>query len=188
MDLRGLLACGGASVRFGRDKLLEPIGGTPMAVVAARNLVAALPRVLAVTRTGQPRLRALLEEAGCEVMETDRAVEGLGASIAAGIEAMAEADGWVVMLADLPFVRADTIGAVRAALEAGALIAAPVDRASGTRGHPVAFRAALRAELAALGGDEGARSVIQRHAAHVVSIPVADRGIVIDIDTPQDLI
>jgi molybdenum cofactor cytidylyltransferase len=187
--LRGLLLCGGASVRFGRDKLLEPIGprGEPMAVVCARNFKAAVDRVLAVTRTGRGDLRELLEAAGCEVMETDRAIAGLGSSLAAGVEASADADGWIVTLADMPFIRVPTMVAVREAVEGAALIAAPVDRASRTRGHPVAFSARLREELLALHGDEGARSVIQRHRDHVRLVEVDDPGIARDIDRPQDL-
>src|SRR5207248_1664353 len=88
VDLRVLLLCGGASVRFGRNKLIEKIGerSEPMALVSARAYFGA-GRVLAVTRTGERELRALLEAAGCEVMESDRSIEGLGASLAAGVEA-----------------------------------------------------------------------------------------------------
>ena len=188
MDIRGLLACGGASVRFGREKLLEEIGGEPMAVASARHLLAAVDRVLAVTRPGSPVLRAALEAAGCEVMETDRSLDGLGASLAAGVAASADASGWIVALADMPFIREDSFRAVHDALETGALIAAPVDRASGRRGHPVGFSAALRQELADLDGDEGARSVIARHVESVVLVAVDDPGIFRDIDRPEDLL
>jgi molybdenum cofactor cytidylyltransferase len=187
VDFRGLLLCGGASVRFGRDKLLEKIGGEPMAVVSARHLREAMPRVLAVTRPGRQDLSELLEGAGCEVLETYKALDGLGASLAAGVKASEAADGWVVMLADMPFIRADTIGAVRAALETGAVIAAPVHRTSGARGHPVGFRGWLAEELMALAGDEGARSVIHRHRDIIRLIPVDDDGITRDIDRPEDL-
>jgi molybdenum cofactor cytidylyltransferase len=190
VNLLGLLLCGGASVRFGRDKLLERIAdtGEPMAVVSARHLIAASDRVLAVTRTGRGDLRELLEPLGCEVMETDRALEGLGSSLAAGVEASADASAWIVTLADMPFIRPETIRAVRSAIEEGARIAAPVDRASGKRGHPVAFAAALRDELLAIRGDEGARSVIQRHRESVRLVEVDDPGIVRDIDRPEDLV
>lgn len=184
-----MLLCGGASLRFGRDKLLEKMGerDEPMALVSARHLIACADRVLAVTRTGRGDLRQILESAGCEVMETDRAVEGLGSSLAAGVQASAEADGWIVTLADMPFIESRTIRGVRAAVEAGARIAAPVDRASGKRGHPVAFAASLREELLAIRGDEGARSVIQRHLDDVWLVEVDDAGIARDVDRPEDL-
>ena len=190
MDVRGLLLCGGASLRFGRDKLLERIGpaGEAMAVISARTLIAASDRVLAVTRPGSRELRTLLEQEGCEVIESDRTLGGLGSSLAAGVEASAGAGGWLVALADMPFIRSHTVHAVRDALAAGALIAAPRDRASGTRGHPVGFAPALREELVAIRGDEGARSVIQRHRDAVRLVEVDDAGILRDIDRPEDLV
>lgn len=188
MDIRALLLCGGASVRFGRNKLLERIGdrAEPMAIVSARLYVAAIGRVLAVTRTGDRPLRALLESAGCQVMESDRSIEGLGSSLAAGVEASADAGGWIVALADMPFIRGETIRAIRSSIDEGAMIAAPVD-ANGTRGHPVGFAAGLREELLELRGDEGARSVIQRHRDAVRLVRVDDPGICRDIDRPEDL-
>jgi molybdenum cofactor cytidylyltransferase len=187
LSIRGLLLCGGASVRFGRNKLLERVGvhSEPMAVACARPLVGAVQRVLAVTRTGEREVRALLERAGCEVLETDRSRDGLGASLAAGIDATADASGWIVTLADMPFIRQETVAAVRAALEAGAVIAAPAYE--GVRGHPVGFGAQLRAELAALAGDAGARSLIEAHPELLRFVPVEDPGILRDIDRPEDL-
>ena len=184
MEIAALLLCGGAARRFGADKLLA--GAEPIAARAARNLVAAAGRALAVIPLGSPRLRSVLEGAGCEVLETDRTGGGIGASLAAGVEATDRAHGWLVALGDMPSIQPRTIGRVRQALEAGALIAAPWDGRE-RRGHPVGFAAALRAELLALTGDVGARAVIQRHAAEVRLVATDDAGIFIDIDTPHDL-
>ena len=41
--------------------------------------------------------------------------------------------------------------------------------------------------MAALDGDEGARSVIQAHRDDVLLIPVDDAGITRDVDRPSDL-
>jgi molybdenum cofactor cytidylyltransferase len=157
-----------------------------MALVAARNAIEGAGAVTAVLPPDATQLRKLLEKAGCEVLESAATMRGLGASLAAGVSHTSRSDGWIVALGDMPFIEAATFAAVARALAAGALIAAPI-LPDGKRGHPVGFSRELRDELAALEGDEGARSVIQRHVARVVSIPVADRGIVIDIDTPGDL-
>jgi molybdenum cofactor cytidylyltransferase len=158
-----------------------------MAFFAAQSALEGAGPVTAVIPPGAARLRKLLEKAGCEILETPDTVRGIGASLAAGISHASRSDGWIVALGDMPFIEAATFAAVAAKLRAGALIAAPV-LADGKRGHPVGFSSQLREELVALDGDEGARAVIQRHAEQVVSIPVADRGIVMDIDTPQDLV
>jgi molybdenum cofactor cytidylyltransferase len=187
-DIRGVLLCGGRSTRFGSDKLVArlPPGSSLLAVQSARHLMAGAGNALAVVPVGGGPLRAALEGAGCQVLESERTRRGLGASLAAAIAAGAEADGWIVALGDMPHIAPDTIAAVRERLAGGALIAAPV-LATGERGHPVGFSKALFEELAALDGDEGARSVIARHRGSIVQVVVADRGILVDVDTPADL-
>jgi molybdenum cofactor cytidylyltransferase len=71
------------------------------------------------------------------------------------------------------------------ALEQGAVIAAPFhgDR----RGHPVGFCASLRNELLALDGDVGARGTLDRHSNHITRVDVDDEGVLLDVDTPEDL-
>ena len=161
-------------------------GDTPVAIRAARNLLAGVERVLAVVPPGRASLHQALEAAGCEVIETDRTTRGMGASLAAAVEAAAGAEGWIVALGDMPAVKADTILALRHALESGARIVAPFD-ASGRRGHPVGFAAGLRQELLNLDGDVGARAILERHSDAIERVVTDDAGIFVDIDTPQDL-
>ncbi len=109
----------------------------------------------------------------------------MGASLACGVAASAAADGWVIALADMPWIEAGTIGKVAAAVAQGAPIAVPV--VAGRRGHPVGFGAAFRDALTALGGDRGAKRLLEAHPHAVREIVVADRGILRDVDTPEDL-
>jgi molybdenum cofactor cytidylyltransferase len=194
-DIRGLLLCGGASTRFGSNKLLalapsSPQDGArrePLVVLAARHLIAGAGNALAVMRPGESELRRALEGAGCTVIESENSRRGIGESLAAAVEASREAAGWIVALGDMPFVRPSTVEAVRTQLEIGALIAAPLNARTGERGHPVGFAFSLRDELLALRGDAGARAVIQRHHDALVPVPVDDPGIYLDIDTPDAL-
>jgi molybdenum cofactor cytidylyltransferase len=194
-DIRGVLLCGGAATRFGSNKLLavppsrsgNGAGGEPLVVLAARNLIAGAGNALAVIRPGEEALRRALEGVGCEVIESEHSHAGIGASLAAAVRASREAAGWIVALGDMPLVRPATVQAVRAQLEIGALIAAPLNAVTGARGHPVGFACTLRDELLALHGDTGARSVIQRHHDELVPVPVDDPGIYVDIDTPEQL-
>ena len=158
-----------------------------LGALAARNLIAGAGNALAVIRVGQGELRQALEAAGCEVLEAPQAERGMGASLAAAVAASPAASGWIVALGDMPSIRVSTIGAVKEALENGARIAAPVHCVTFARGHPVGFAAALRDEILALQGDEGARSILARHADGLVAVPVDDAGIFVDIDKPEDL-
>lgn len=182
----GILLAAGRSLRFRSDKLLHPLSdGTPIAVAALRSLRAAVPTVVAVVRREDGPLAKLMKEEGARVSACPRADQGMGASLAWGVARAAQAEGWLIALADMPFIRPETIARVLRAVEQGALIAVPLH--AGRRGHPVGFARALREELLALDGDQGARSLLARHAAQVVEIECEDPGILLDVDQPEDL-
>lgn len=188
MNVVAILLAAGSATRFGSDKLLHALPHeVPIAVQAARHLKIVFEQnVLAVVRPGSDVLSGRLREEGCKVIVCDNASEGMGASLACGARAAADAEGFVVALADMPFIRSSTIAAVRDALVAGAPLAAPYFRAR--RGHPVGISAKFRSELEALRGDEGARKVVVANEASLVKVPVGDPGVLRDIDTPQDLV
>jgi len=186
MNMVGLLLAAGSASRFGSDKLLHPLPhGVPIAVQAARHLKKEISRVVAAVRPQSPELCRILEAEGCEVVICEKADEGMGASLACAVRGAGAADGYLVALADMPFVRPTSIAAVRDALAGGARIAAPYFRAR--RGHPVGFSGNFRAELEALGGDEGARRLLEAHELEIVKVPVGDPGVIRDIDKPKDL-
>lgn len=187
--LVGILLAAGRGARFDatgqRNKLLQSLAdGEEVAVAAARNLLAALPSVLAVVRPGNDKLAAKLNGAGCEVTVCDHADEGMAASLVHALSCKRMARGWVIALADMPFVQPATAAALAAAVAAGAGIAAPT--IGGRRGNPVAFGRMHLDELLQLCGDEGARRLLQAHP--VTAIAVDDPGILQDIDTPPDLL
>ena len=163
--------------------------GRPLALAAAHNLLAALPRTIAVVRPQAPALKALLAAAGAEVVVCAPTSTAMADSLATAVNRAAchaeAAGGYVIALADMPFIQPATIAAVAAALAAGARIAAPRYREQ--RGHPVGFAADLREELERLHGDEGARSILQRHRQEIHLLEVDDAGILADIDMPRDL-
>ena len=106
-------------------------------------------------------------------------------SFVCGIDASKDADGWIIALGDMPFLRPQTIADVAARVAQTGRIAIPAYR--GERGHPIGFGRRYRDELLNLQGDEGARSIIARHADDVEIVDCDDRGILRDIDTPADL-
>lgn len=181
-----LLLAAGAGSRFGGSKLLHPLGdGVAIAAHAARNLIAAGLNVTAVVRPGDFPLAELLEQEGCVVSVCPDAERGMGVSLAHGVGATRDAEGWIVALADMPRIRPQTIQRVAQALRDGAAIVAPAYQ--GDRGHPVAFAARFLHELQALIGDSGARAIVQRNQALVRVIDVDDPGVLLDIDRRSDL-
>ena len=186
MRIVGLLLAAGSAKRFGSDKLLHPLQhGVPIAVQSARHLKKEIPIVVAALRPRSEKLADLLRAEGCEVTICENADEGMGASLACAVRAAGAADGYLVALADMPFVRPSSIAAIRDALASGARIAAPYFRTR--RGHPVAISGVFFGQLIALGGDEGARKLLAAHEAELVKVPVGDPGVIRDIDRPADL-
>ena len=164
--------------------------GRYVAEVSAANLLAATGRVIAVTGRDE-RLMRVLDDCGCQVVVNDRALEGMGTSIAAGVRATTvdNPDGWLVALGDMPYLNIATIIAVRDRLMAVGGIVIPEYRQQ--RGHPVGFGREYGAALVALLGDSGARSIISAALAAdpqaVQPLAVNDAGVLADIDTPADL-
>jgi molybdenum cofactor cytidylyltransferase len=182
----GILLAAGASRRFGADKLTYSLpNGDLVAVLACRNLLAGTDSVLAVVRPGGEGLAALLQAEGAEVRICANAEQGMSASLVFGVRACSEAAGWLIALADMPWIAPTTIRKVADALRLGATIAAPCWQ--GRRGHPVGFSHALGPELAALKGDEGAKAVIQAYLEHLQIIDCDDSGVLQDIDRLEDL-
>lgn len=193
MHIVGILLAAGLGTRFGGAKLLAPLpaeshcvpAGMAVGVAACVHLVAAVADVVAVIRPGDDVLAEQFRKAGARVVECERADEGMGASLACGVQAAPDADGWIVALADMPWLAPATITSVANALTAGADIAAPT--IDGERLHPVAFSRRHFAALAALTGDLGAKSLVAENRESMRLIETNDQGARRDVDTADDL-
>jgi len=180
-----VLLAAGRGQRFGGNKLTAAIGGIPMVVQAARKLLGLADRVVAPVRPGDKAVPSLLEAEGVEVIPCAQAVSGMGSSIGCGVHASRQASGWIIVLADMPFILRETIAEVRRRLDQGAAIVAPTYHAR--RGHPVGFNAEFGSALEALHGDEGAHALIAADAGRLVTFSCEDPGVLQDIDRPCDL-
>ncbi len=186
MNVVGLLLAAGSATRFGSDKLHHALPhGVAIAVQSARHLKSEVEQVFAVVRPGQDSLSEKLKGEGCEVVVCDNAAEGMGASLSCAAKAAGECSGYLVALADMPFIRRSTIAAVRDALAAGAPLTAPYFRSK--RGHPVGISGRYYQELLSCKGDEGAKALLKAHENSLVKIPIGDPGVLRDIDRPEDL-
>ncbi|HJV72952.1 MAG TPA: nucleotidyltransferase family protein [Noviherbaspirillum sp.] len=187
-SITGLLLAAGRGTRFDptgkHNKLLQPLpNGNAVALAAAKNLLASLPSVLAIVRPGADSLALQLHALGCEIAVCPSADEGMAASLVHGLTCASDAGGWVIALADMPYIQPTTIRMLANALADGAPIAVPTYQ--GRRGHPVAFGRAHLPELMQLRGDQGARRLLK--AFPVIEIATDDPGIVQDIDRAEDL-
>jgi len=182
----GILLAAGSARRFGTPKLLHPLpDGVAIGVAAAKALLQAMSDVIAVV---QPEDHALIDaftRIGMKVVENTRADEGMGTSLAAGVNATSSAAGWLIALADMPWIQPATVTALVNQLNNGASMVAPAYQ--GQRGHPVGFSARWQQPLRELSGDKGARDLIANYPHELELFTTGDAGVVRDIDHLQDL-
>lgn len=184
----GVLLAAGKGRRFDpsgkRNKLLQPMAeGLPVAAVAAQTLMAATGSVLAVVSPKEGELARILCDIGCRTIVCPDAELGMGVSLVCGLRAAPSTDGFLIALADMPYLRLGTLTALVDAIAQGADIALPTY--DGQRGNPVAFSTWHLPHLLRLGGDEGARKLLRQYP--VKEVEVSDLGIFRDIDYPEDL-
>jgi len=187
----GILLAAGFSRRFGAsNKLLEALpDGCPIALASAKRLVDAVPLSIAVVRPENKALALLLQDAGlkvffCSEQDTEMA-DSLSAAIKYSATFSESSDGFIIALADMPYINSQTTAAIASKLSEGASIVVPTYQ--GKRGHPVGFSSKFRDELENLHGDEGARFILKLYPNEIVFWECDDSGILTDIDTPADL-
>ena len=180
----------GLSRRMGEaNKLLAAVGGAPM-IARCVDAVLASPARPVVVVTGHEAARVRAALAGRELVfaHNPEPSAGLSASLRTGIAALGEkVEGALVCLGDMPWVRPEHIEALIAAFEASGARSICAPTFGRKRGHPVLWPARHFAEIAMLGGDRGARSLLDAHAGEVCYVPVADAGVTLDVDTPDAL-
>lgn len=111
---------------------------------------------------------------------------GMGDSIAAAVSKTPDANGWLVLPADLPLIQPATLLQVAEALQTNEVVLPCFVKAGvEQRGHPVGFGAVCKLDLLNLSGNKGAAGVIVAYSA--IKLIVNDIGIVTDVDTVDDL-
>jgi molybdenum cofactor cytidylyltransferase len=111
---------------------------------------------------------------------------GMGDSIAAAVSKTSNANGWLILPADLPLIQPATLLEVAQAMQTNEVVLpCYVSEGVEQRGHPVGFAAVCKQNLLNLSGNTGAAGVIIAYTA--IKLIVKDVGIVTDIDTVDDL-
>ena len=184
--ISGILLAAGASTRFGSSKLLQPLAnGEAVGTAAAKTLREVLPDTVVVVRPEDKELIDVLLSLDFKVLENSHAQNGMASSLVEGIKATGKSDGWLIALADMPWVKPETIEALKQQLLKGSSMVAPVYK--GTRGNPVGFSTKWKDQLMKLQGDKGARDLLAKYASELFLVDTDDQGVLMDIDYPTDL-
>lgn len=180
-----ILAAGG-STRFGAPKQLLPWQGRPLiAHVADMAWMAGLSPVVVVVGAEADRVAPALAGRDALVLRNYRWQEGMSTSLSLGVAALpSTVEASIFLPVDQPLVDARFLRSLVAYWKQHAAgIVVPVG-CEGRRGTPVLFARRFFAELAQLSGDVGGRVLFAQYPGDLVTMPVADPDLLIDVDTP----
>jgi molybdenum cofactor cytidylyltransferase len=171
-------------------KLVAKLDGKPIVRRVAEAALAAKARpVVVVTGYARNSVEAALADLDVGLAFNPKFASGLASSLRVGLAAMPDdLMGALVLLGDMPWIEPPLIDALIEAFLARKDALAAVPLREGRRGNPVLlgrvlFEAAMRLE-----GDEGARRLIGALSANdLVEVEASDMGVMVDIDTPDDL-
>jgi molybdenum cofactor cytidylyltransferase len=183
-----VILAAGASSRMGASKQLLPLDGRPLLVRAVEAALSspAWPVVIVLGANAET-IRPILARLPVLIVENPAWAEGMASSLRAGITTLRQfsrmLDAALIALCDQPAFSADVIAQLVAAQQASgrSIVAA---RYSGRNGAPALFLREHFPTLAALTGEEGARTLLNGDPARVAAIDLP--ALALDLDTPAD--
>jgi molybdenum cofactor cytidylyltransferase len=195
-EIGAVVLAAGLSARFRAEggleisKLVVSVDGKPLVRHAVEAALASRARPVVVV-TGYAREAVEPALTGLPVVFVDNAdfASGLSSSLKIGVAALPNGvAGALVLLGDMPAIKAVTLDLLIDAFAARpqALAAVPVH--AGRRGNPALLSRTLFPALARLTGDEGARRLIsEADPERIVELDVESDGVTLDINTPDEL-
>jgi molybdenum cofactor cytidylyltransferase len=191
-----VLAAGRAQ-RFGSGKLMASFRGQPLiahvlAVVQAARGAGLIAEACAVVPGDDEPLRSLVRQGGLLPVPNDNPGLGISQSLRLGLAALTgrwreRLGGALVLLADQPLVRLETIGVLIQAWRngQGRLLRPRYAAAPEVPGHPVLLDRSLWPLAERITGDRGLSAVLHADEPGVVLLDLPGKNP--DIDTPADL-
>lgn len=187
MPSLAIVPAAGRAERFGRQKLLEDLGGEILLNRTIRCLLDGGVARVAVVVPPHGGLEAvpLFADPRVELVLNPDPSRGMFSSIQAAFAAVPEGDPVLVLPGDMPFVLPATVAAV---------LACPVDpmrvlvpRHQGQRGHPLALPRALGNEILMANARSNLSGLLTTLGIERAYLDVIDPGILRDIDVKSDL-
>ena len=186
--ISAIVLAAGRSSRMGTAKSLVPVGGRPLLDHVLRTVHrSGVDEVVVVLGHEAERVRSAISLDGARVIINEAYEAGMSTSIQAGVRAAnPRSDGLLIVLGDQPFVSSKTVDELITRRNGSdAKIVIPTYR--GQRGNPVLLDRSISEEVQEIEGDQGCRALFGRHLDGILEVPVDDPGILVDLDTPEQI-
>jgi molybdenum cofactor cytidylyltransferase len=188
VKVEGVVLAAGASSRMGYSKaLLMLVGRSFLDRVLEGMRGGGVSRCTVVVADSADEVAGSAKALGADVVVNPEPELGQISSLRVGVRALrAGCPGAVVTLVDHPLVKPSTYHAVAAELgrDPDALVVPVFGR---KRGHPLGLGRKWFDELLRVPEDRGARWLLYQHSEDVVELQVDDPGVLLDLDTPEDV-
>jgi len=185
----GVILAAGSSTRMGADKALLAWRGRTFLEVAIDSLKPVTDFVLVVAGDNAELLRPVVDAAGAFLVVNPHPEGGQFSSLRLGLQQVLNRgrDAAVVTLVDRPPAEVATLDLLRRAfIESEAQVWAVVPECEGRHGHPIVLGREMISALLQAPAESNARQVQHAYQDHVFYLPVADRAIVENINTPEE--
>jgi molybdenum cofactor cytidylyltransferase len=181
----GVVLAAGSSTRMGRNKMLLPLEGETLVRRSVRAaLSAGLSPVVVVLGHEAEKVERELADLPCLPVRNPAHPKGPGSSLRVGVAHVRDASALVLILADMPFVSAEMLGALVARhRETGANLVA--SRYGSVEAPPHLFSQALFDELCEGPDDRCAKPVIKRYLGEASVLPWPEESLQ-DVDRLED--
>lgn len=186
-NVSAVILAAGFSRRMGFFKPLAPLNGTTVIERSIRSAKAAgIWEIVVVTGYGRETLEPVILRNGAKPVFNSRFPEGMYSSVQAGAASLSPASrAFLILPADCASVRPSTIRLLAARASYRGIIH-PVFL--GERGHPPVIGASFIPHILTFEGEGGLRGFLETRESSAADLPVADEGILMDMDTPEDLL
>lgn len=184
-----VLAAGSSARMGGTNKLFAEIDGVPILVRVVDALRSSKARPIIVVIGHEAReTEGLLSGAPVQFVHNPDFALGLSSSLRRGLSALPkESEAVLICLGDMPRLKATHVDQLIEAFDPtqGRAICVPTWHEQ--RGNPVLWAKDLVPEMMQLSGDQGARELFERHRDVLHHVEMSDAGVLVDVDTPEDL-
>jgi molybdenum cofactor cytidylyltransferase len=185
MKIDLILLASGNSNRFKGNKLLAEVNNKPMYI----NVIEKISKIdfnKIILVTQYEEIKVALVKQPIQIVMNKNSELGISHSIKLAIKTDMEAEAYMFMVCDQPFISLQTMETLIYRFQKSNKGMACVEYES-KLGNPTIFSGKYRNELLNLKGDIGGKSIIKKHLDDLERVPIINQVEMMDIDTREDL-